>query len=90
MSENIQTSAKTEKTSIKKRLFSSLDLVLEVSQKKFVKKRGKDTSSLSWGRLLVSCIDSYAKLFQLTEQENLQERMQKIEDAAKKYGLKLE
>lgn len=82
------TSAETEKNNLKNRLFSHLDVVLDVSQKKFSKKRAKGTDRIKWGRLMVQAIQSYGALFKLIELEDLQKRIEQLEIVAD--GLNLE
>lgn len=90
MMEKIKTCAETEKNTVKNRLFQYLDLVLDVSQKKFVKKRAKNLHRLKWGRLIVQTVSSYGKLLELTELENLQKRIEVLEGFATSLNLEVQ
>jgi len=84
MSKNV---TEKEQKTVKNKLFSHLEVILRISEDKFLKKRAKDLNRLRWGRLLVSAIDSYGKLFQLIEISELEQRIEQLEVCAKGLGL---
>lgn len=63
----------------RKRLFERLDVVLNVSEKKF-KKRTKDEKKLGWGRLIVNAVNAYGRLLDADE---LKQRVEKLEEQIK-------
>jgi hypothetical protein len=77
-----RTSAKVNRKPSLKTIFSKLETILDVSEEKFLKKRAKDTNRLKWGRLMVGAIDSYGKLYQIVELEDLEKRISSLEKAA--------
>lgn len=62
----------------RKNLFSKLDTVLKVSEKKFKIEQKKDCTRLKWGRLLVQTVQAYGKLLETEELELRVEELEKI------------
>lgn len=56
-----------------------LDQIQRYAIKKFQKRTTSDTKRLSWGRLLVSSVMSYAKILELAKIEELEARIELLE-----------
>jgi len=65
-------------------LFKRLTTVLDVSQKKFEINNKPDHNRLKWGRLMVQAINTYGKLLETTQLDQLAEDVKKIKE---KVGL---
>ena len=64
---------------LRQTLYSKLDAVLRVSEKKFETKKKQDASCRSWGRLIVQTVTAYAKVLETAELEALGERVKALE-----------
>lgn len=67
-------------TNRRKRLFHYLDDVLRLSQRKFNYERTDSAARLSYGRLLVSTVDSYRKLLDSVQIEDFAKEVQLIKE----------
>lgn len=65
-------------------LFSCLNSVLVVSQKKFKMEQKKDYSRLKWGGLIVRAVQAYGKLLEVHELEQMAKDIEQIKE---KVGL---
>ena len=63
----------------RKELCSILAHVTSVSKIKFDCERVKNNERRAWGRLIVTSIEAYAKLLELSALENLAERVERLE-----------
>jgi len=61
-------------------LFSCLNSVLIVSQRKFKMEQKTDVSRLSWGRLMIQAISVYGKLLDNVELSNIQKDIDLIKE----------
>ena len=64
----------------RKRLFSALDHVLQVSQIKFDREKTQNKTRQSWGRLIVQTVNAYGKLLDGVQLDKLEKRLAKIEE----------
>jgi len=67
-------------TDRRKGLFTKLDSVLSVSEKKFRTEKKRDELRLKWGRLMVNAIGVYGRLL---DSEELELRVEKLESQIK-------
>ena len=67
----------------RKRLFSKLDYVLSLSEEKIRRVKVRDDATQKWCRILVSCVDSYGKLLETVQLDDLQSRIEKLEELKK-------
>jgi hypothetical protein len=65
---------------LRTKLFSYLDDVLSVSQKKFTTENKLDKERRAWARILIQAINSYGKLL---ESEELEIRIENLEEKMK-------
>jgi hypothetical protein len=82
MEENQQ--SETPKTT-RKRLFSSLNSVLETAEKKFQNQKTRNHEKLKWGRLICQCVQTYGSLLETVQLEELENE---IEEIKKQVGMK--
>ena len=60
-------------------LFSHLDYAIGLSRDKASKEKAKNTERMSWTRILIMAVESYGKLLETVQLENLNERLEAIE-----------
>jgi hypothetical protein len=60
-------------------LFNVLRHVIETSREKFDKEKAANRDRQSWGRLIVSGIEAYAKLLEGTQLEAIERRLDVLE-----------
>lgn len=61
------------------KLFTHLDHVIEVSQKKFDMEKAANSDRQAWGRIIVSAVQAYGKLVELAEIEEVKQRIEALE-----------
>jgi hypothetical protein len=67
-------------TDTRKRLFSKLDFVLGLAEEKIKRRKVRDSATMKWCRILVSCVDSYGKLLEHVQLDDLENRITKLEE----------
>jgi hypothetical protein len=72
-------------TSSRDKLFERLDHVLDVCNIKFNLTKTSNATKQKWARLIISAVQTYAKLLDGVETEKLLKRLDEIED---KMGVK--
>ena len=54
--------------------------IIAVSDKKFLNERAKNNERRAWARLVVTSIEAYAKLLELSAIEDLSARVERLEE----------
>jgi len=80
------TSDKPDETSLKNRLFHALTVVVETSLKKSEKHKASNRDRQSWARVIIQASRAYSDLYSLCKVEELEERVQKLEDQQPQRG----
>ena len=91
---NVETTAKLmdkhpEELDLKERrksLFSKLDQVITLAEKKIHREKLKDAVVQKWCRILVSCIDSYGNLLEIITVDEMEERLDRLEQMPSRRG----
>ncbi len=66
-------------------LFNHLMTILEVSEKKFLKKKAKGTDRIKWGRLMVQAIQAYGNIYKLHSLEEIDQRITELDVRVSEY-----
>jgi hypothetical protein len=74
----------------RKSLFSHLDYAIGLSREKASKEKAKNTERMSWTRILICAVEAYGKLLDGAQLQELEERIQKIEESKAKEGSQIE
>ena len=97
MSDAIETPASSEEdaeifdaSGHRKALFSQLAHVLIVSREKFDMEKAANRDRLAWGRLIVSASEAYGRILQTVSLEELEQRVQKLEECRGQHEGKTE
>ncbi len=69
-------------------LFAYLGHAIRLSHEKMGSKGNSDTAKEAWGRLMVSAIATYGGLIKDTELEDVEERLQLLEEEKEKEQLR--
>ena len=78
--DHIENGTVLDKIKPKTRLFSALDLVLTLSQKKVKSKKVPTNERMAWSRILISCVKAYGELYALETSEDIEKRLDEIEE----------
>lgn len=67
-------------TETREALFSCLNSVLVVSQKKFKHNHARQELRLKWGRLIVQAVGTYGKLLETVQLDDMMEEIEAIKE----------
>lgn len=71
----------------RKKLFNTLDVVLETSKEKFNKQKASNADRQKWARIIIYAAAAYGDLLKDTELESIEERLTRIERQQEKQVL---